>query len=67
MGNHHGVQAQRIEGEGRAVAFLLFAAALAHAALQQHLGAIAAFDQVAGTSDLLDGAKEAEQSHGGNP
>ncbi|MCY1543840.1 hypothetical protein D9M68_796740 [compost metagenome] len=62
--NHHGIQAVRVEGKWRAVAFCLFPAALAQAALQQHLGAVTAFDQVTGTGDLLNGAKEVEQGHG---
>ena len=46
--NHYRLQAGRVEGEGRTVAFHIFAAPLAHAAFQQHLGAVAAFDQIAG-------------------
>ncbi|MNG39688.1 hypothetical protein D3C84_1278990 [compost metagenome] len=65
VGNHHGVQAGRVEGKVAAVAFFLFAAALTHAAIQQYLGTIAAFDQVAGAGYLLNGAEKVEQSHGG--
>ena len=34
MGNHHSVQAVRVKGKRRAVAVFLFAAALAHAAIE---------------------------------
>ncbi|MNC25624.1 hypothetical protein D3C75_737210 [compost metagenome] len=35
VGDHHGIQLQRVEGEGGAVVRLVFAPALAHTALQQ--------------------------------
>ena len=67
MGNHHGIEAQRIEGKRAAIALVLFTAPLAHAALEQHPRAIAAFDEVAGTGDLLDGTEKRQQSHGCDP
>ena len=65
--NHYRLQAGRVEGEGRTVAFHVFAAPLAHAAFQQHLGAVAAFDQVAGAGYLLDGSEKGQQGHACSP
>lgn len=56
VGDDHRVDARGIEGEGRAVAVVGFAAPLAHAAFEQDLHAIEGFQQITGASDLLGGA-----------
>src|SRR5690606_18937106 len=63
VGYHHRAELGGVEWKPAAVAFFVFATALAHAAFEQHLGAVAALDQIAGTSDLANGAKEIKQSH----
>ncbi|WP_324288947.1 hypothetical protein [Pseudomonas sp. SL4(2022)] len=64
MRNHRGAQTVRVKGKWRAVAVFLSAVALTDAAVEQSPRVVAAFDQVAGTGDLLNCAEEVEQGLG---
>ena len=63
VGEHHGIEAVGVVGKGGTIAFLCLLVTLAHAAFEQHLGAVAGFDQVAGAGYLLGRTEKAEQGH----
>lgn len=67
MGQDHRMDRCGIERERLFVGLFLLAAPLAHAAFEQHAAALAGFEQVARTGDLLDGAEEREQGHVRSP